>query len=90
MSIWLSDAQIDSMCEGIKRNHERLTYLRSLGLTVKEKPNGKPLVMISNVEAVLGGVPSSKPSANGAASAEPDRAALVAHVRKGHGKKTQG
>lgn len=80
---WLTDTQLDSLCEGISREQKarRCKYLRGLGLKVIETPSGAPRVLISNVEAVLGGVPVAvnKP---GTAAAEPDRAALMAHFGK--------
>jgi len=51
----LSDAEIDDLCEGLIRNAARVKYLRSLGLTVHTKPNGRPLVMRAHAERVLAG-----------------------------------
>lgn len=86
MHPWLSDEEISDLCEGCKRNHERLRYLRGLGLIVKVKPNGAPLVLRSNVEAVLGGVPTKMVQSQ---SAEPNRAALIALLGGKHGKASQ-
>ncbi len=82
MSMWLTAAEIDDLCQGLKRNGDRLAYLKRLGLNVKEKPNGAPLLLRSNVEAVLGGVSSTPKGARAGqpAEAEPDRAALIAHL----------
>ena len=53
---WLSDAEIDDMCEGLATNAARVRYLRRQGLTVTTKPNGRPLVMRAHAERVLSGL----------------------------------
>lgn len=53
-SINLSDDEIDEICEGIKRSSCKVRYLQQLGLRVLAKPNGKPLVMRSQYEALMG------------------------------------
>lgn len=40
----LTDAEIDDICDGYTQNAAKCRFLRSLGLTVKRKPNGRPLV----------------------------------------------
>lgn len=57
MTPWLSVEEVDDLCAPLVQPHAKCRYLRSLGLTVKVKPNGQPLVMRSNMEAVLGGLP---------------------------------
>lgn len=87
-SLWLTTSEIDDLCDGLRRNHDRLVFLKSLGLSVKEKPNGHPLLLRSNVEAVLGGVPSQKTGrSRQSGEAIPDRAALVEHLKEKNGKK---
>jgi hypothetical protein len=89
--MWLSDTQLDELCEGISREQKarRCKFLRGLGLRVVETPSGAPRVLCSNVEAVLGGLPPADPKPadpkRPAASndAQPGRAALVAHLSKG-------
>jgi hypothetical protein len=54
MSINLTDAEIDDMCDGLTQNHAKVRYLTSLGLKVDRKPNGRPLVSRSHYEAVRG------------------------------------
>jgi hypothetical protein len=55
---WLENALVDELCEGLTQDAANIRFLRSLGLTVKRKPCGRPLVLRSNVEAVLGGMPT--------------------------------
>lgn len=42
------------MCEGLRQGAAQVRYLRSLGLTVHLRPNGRPLVGRDHVAAVLG------------------------------------
>jgi hypothetical protein len=76
---WLTDAEADALCDGLRQNAAKLKYLRGLGLAVREKPNGRPLVLRSNVEEVLGGLPGRKRAKVPAAHppAQPDAAGLV-------------
>lgn len=53
---WLSDDEIDDLCSGLRRNDAKARHLRSLGIVVNLKPNGRPLVMRSHAEAVLSGM----------------------------------
>lgn len=50
----LSDAEIDNICDGYVQNAAKVRYLRAMGLTVRIKPNGRPLVNRSHYDAVLG------------------------------------
>jgi hypothetical protein len=50
----LTDAEIDSICDGYIQNAAKVRFLRSMGLTVRVKPNGKPLVNRNHYDAVLG------------------------------------
>lgn len=40
----LQDNEIDNICAGLTQNAAKVRYLRSLGLRVDRRPNGKPLV----------------------------------------------
>ena len=48
----LSDMEIDVICDGYTQSAAKCRYLRSLGLTVVRKPNGRPLVSRSHYQAV--------------------------------------
>lgn len=54
MTTDLSDEEIDSICDGYVQNAAKIRFLKSLGLTVRMKPNGRPLVNRNHYDAVLG------------------------------------
>jgi hypothetical protein len=74
--LWLSDAEIADLCAPLKRSDAQARYMERLGLRVMQKPNGRPLVMRADVEAL--GLGAAKPAPGGR---EPDRAALRAAFR---------
>ncbi len=77
---WLTDAEIDDRCEGLVQNAAKVRYLRSLGLTVTTKPNGKPIVERAHYDAVMAGLPidkRKKARPPQRTSAQPDAAGLV-------------
>lgn len=51
----LSDTEIDEICGGLRQNAAKIRYLRSLGLTVRVKPNGRALVSRAHYEKVTSG-----------------------------------
>ena len=53
--MFLTDAEISEICEPLKSSAAQKRFLRSLGVVVNEKPNGKPLVVRSHIEWVLSG-----------------------------------
>ena len=55
MSSDLTDIEIDNICAGLVQNHAKVRYLERMGLTVRQKPNGKPLVNRAHYEAVMNG-----------------------------------
>lgn len=56
MTPWYTDREIDDLCAGLTNNAAMVRYLRAQGLTVNQKPNGRPLVMRAHAEAVLSGL----------------------------------
>lgn len=50
----LSDAEIDNICQGYTQNAAKVRFLRSMGLVVRKKPNGRPLVNRNHYDAVTG------------------------------------
>ena len=50
----LTDAEIDCICAGYTQNAARVRYLRQIGLTVRQKPNGRPLVNRKHYDSVMG------------------------------------
>lgn len=50
----LEDDEIDNICDGFVQNAAKIRYLRSLGLNVDRKPNGRPLVNRAHYNAIRG------------------------------------
>jgi len=48
-SPYLTDSQVDEICAGLTQPAAKIRYLRSLGLRVHRKPNGRPLVWLPEV-----------------------------------------
>lgn len=71
---WLTDEEIQSLTDGLTQAAARCRFLRKLGLTVRAKPNGDPLVMRANVEEVLGPRATGKKTNGGKAG--PNRSGL--------------
>ena len=51
----LTDEEIDSICDKYRQNAARVRYLRSLGLTVRQKPSGRPLVNRKHYDLMMAG-----------------------------------
>lgn len=68
---WLSREQIDFLCEGLVQEAAKARYLARLGLVVKRTRAGRIVVLASNAEAVLGGVPAVPVKAGQQATRQP-------------------
>lgn len=80
--MFLTDDEIREMCAPLKASAAQIRYLRTLGLVVNTKPNGRPLVVRSHAEAILSGRPvASAPVAP--APMTGDRDALIALFGRG-------
>lgn len=55
---WLTDAEIADLCKPLRRADAQTRYLEDLGLTVKHKPNGRPIVVRAHAMAVLNPKPA--------------------------------
>ena len=82
-SMFLTDAEIDAICDGLGANSHaaKCKRLAAMGLIVNRKPNGRPLVVRSHAEAVLSGRADLDAAAQAPANAAPttgDRAAVIA------------
>jgi hypothetical protein len=86
---FLSDAEIQSLCDGLPQPAAQCRYLARLGLLVNRKPNGRPLLARSEFERVLGAARFTK--AQNDTSAGPNVVGLMDHLakRKPHGKTAQ-
>lgn len=62
----LTDAEVDAICDGLTQHAAKCRYLRSLGLRVERRPNGRPLVARSEWERRLasGHAPQATPAGN--------------------------
>ncbi len=40
----LTDDEVDQITAGLRQNAAKIRFLQSMGLTVRRKPNGRPLV----------------------------------------------
>lgn len=81
---WFSDAEVDDLCTGLKVNSAKVRHLESLGLTVKQKPNGRPLVMRSHAELTLSGMKAAQVAIEAASDTSrlPNRDALLLKFKK--------
>lgn len=53
--LFLTEAEIDALCEPLTQPAAQVRFLRASGLTVTVKPNGRAAVVRSHAEAVLSG-----------------------------------
>lgn len=78
MTPWLSDVEIDDLCDGLRSNAAKVRYLRSQGLNVTQKPNGRPLIFRAHAETVLSGLQTVAQAAPNVERVQPNRAAMLA------------
>lgn len=78
-ALWLTDAEVDDLCAGLRLSKAKVRYLQRMGLTVNEKPNGRPLIVRSHAEAVLSGAPplAANDSSDSPKKRLPNRDALI-------------
>lgn len=50
----LTDSEVDAICAGLVQNHAKIRFLQRIGLTVRKKPNGRPLVNRAHYDSVMG------------------------------------
>lgn len=76
---WLSQIEVDNLCEPLKQHAAQVRFIRSLGIAVRTKPNGAPLVMRAHLEGSMD--PAGKPRKR--EKTQPNFAALtLAYSRK--------
>lgn len=79
MTPWLSQPEIDDLCEPLIQHAAQIRFIRQLGITVREKPNGAPLVMRAHFEEKMNPTEKlRKPT-----KPEPNRAGLRLAFSKG-------
>ncbi len=90
---YLTDDEVAGLCTPLQQAHAQIKYLQGLGLAVTRKPNGRPLLMRSELERVLGGgrmIPANEGGTR-TASQEPNMGALLQVIQGGRrGKTAQG
>jgi hypothetical protein len=52
LSTHLSDSEVDDICAGLKQNAAKVRFLERMGLKVRRKPNGRPLVSRSAYDSL--------------------------------------
>lgn len=89
---FFTDAELADLCEPLQQPAAQIRYLRDLGLMVKAKPNGRPLLARSEFERVLGASRLHPTATSGPAHGEPDTGALLRVIKGGrrNGQATQG
>ena len=50
MTPWYTDQEIDDLCAGLCTSAAKVRHLRAQGLTVTQKPNGRPLVIRAHAD----------------------------------------
>ena len=85
---WLSDEELAELCAPLEQAAAQLRFLRRQGYHVTSKPNGRPLLMRSELERVAGAGRRAAAAQNG--PGQPDRAALLQLVGGKRGAKAQG
>lgn len=75
---YLSDEEINEICDPLTQPHAQIRYLRGLGVAVSRKPNGRPLVGRAAFDRVMAGAaPEAANEANSQeAGTQPDHTAL--------------
>lgn len=79
---FLTDDEIAGLCDPLVAPAAQIRFLRRQGLLVSRKPNGKPLLMRSELERVLGAERFGATAQN-AGRAQPNRAALMQVIQGG-------
>ena len=88
---YLSQEEIDEICDPLKNPAAQIRYLLREGILVTRKPNGRPLVMRSELERVKGAGRFAQPAQNGPSRGQPNQAALLQLLQGGkNGAKAQG
>jgi hypothetical protein len=79
---FLSDEEINKMCEPLEQPAAQIRFLKRLGLVVNRKPNGRPLVARGEYERVCVGRQRHEVD-NAPSTGQPNMAALLQVIRGG-------
>lgn len=77
---YLTDVEINDICAPLRQAHAQCRYLTGLGMIVRKKPNGRPLVARNEFERALINRPVLVPANDG--SGQPDREAYLRLIKK--------
>jgi hypothetical protein len=72
--MFLTDTEVAEICAPLVMPAAQLRFLQRLGMVVKAKPNGRPLLARGEFERVMIG---RQPDASTKSANEPNRAALL-------------
>lgn len=87
---FLTDDELSGLCDGLVAPAAQVRFLQRLGLLVQRKPNGRPLLLRSELERVLGAA-RFEAQAHNHQSGQPNRAALMQVIQGGkRGAQAQG
>lgn len=79
MTPWLSQDEIDDLCAPLTQHAAQIRFIKGLGITVREKPNGAALVMRTHFDETMNPAGKKKKPA----SCEPNRSGLQLVFSKG-------
>lgn len=83
---YLTDAEIADICAPLVQASAQTRHLKAMGLLVRSKPNGRPLVARAEFDRAM--ITTTQATAANGTGAQPDRAALLMMFAKG--KKSNG
>lgn len=84
---YLTDSEVLSMCEPLKQPAALCRYLMGLGLKVVTKPNGRPLLLRTELDRVLGASRFGQSAASTHAAPNADALRAQLKTRRNHGPK---
>lgn len=61
MTPWLSQYEIDDLCKPLIQHAAQIRFISGLGIPVRAKPNGAPLVIRTNFEETMNPVSKKRP-----------------------------
>lgn len=79
---YLTDIEINDICAPLRRSTAQCRFLTGLGLLVRKKPNGRPLVARNEFERAMINNPVA--SAANDPDSQPDREAYLRLIKKGN------
>ncbi len=72
MAPWLSEDEINDLCSPLIQHAAQIRFISKLGILVRKKPNGAPLVMRNHFDEAM----SPKGKARKPIKTQPNKAAL--------------